>query len=81
MIEIVNTLLKRFNLKVIRTSNEFNWMGNTYYLPMRVYLNPKGYFTLLDYFNNELSIQFKNEEEARFFLNVFDVAINPYKGI
>lgn len=80
MIEIVNTLLRTFNLKVIRTSEEFNWMGKTYYLPMKLGMGYNGGIVIKDYFNNELPIVFKNEEEARFFLNVLDVAINPYKG-
>jgi hypothetical protein len=81
LIKIVNLLFKRFNLKLIRTSDYFDWMGKTYHLPMKVYLSSDEYFTLLDCFENELPIQFKNEEEARFFLNVLDVAVNPHKGI
>jgi hypothetical protein len=80
MLHYINTLLRSLNLKVIRTSEEFNWMGNTYYLPMKLGVGYNGGIVLKDYFNKELPIVFKYEEEARFFLNVLDVAINPYKG-
>jgi hypothetical protein len=56
-------------------------MGKEYHLPFSTrvsYANSK--VIVKDYFNNELPMVFNNEEEARFFINVIDVAINPYKG-
>jgi hypothetical protein len=81
ILHILNVWLRPFNIKVIKTSESFDWMGKEYHLPFSTrvsYANSK--VIVKDYFNNELPLVFNNEEEARFFINVIDVSINPYKG-
>jgi hypothetical protein len=56
-------------------------MDKEYYLPLSMRMsNANSKIIIKDYFNNDLPLVFDNEEEARFFINVIDVAINPYKG-
>jgi hypothetical protein len=81
LMHILNVWLRSFKLKLIRTSESFNWMGREYYLPFSTRIsNANGKIIIKDYFNNDLPLVFNNEEEARFMINVIDVAINPYKG-
>jgi hypothetical protein len=81
ILHILNTLLRPFYIKVIRTSESFDWMGKEYHLPFSTRVSYANDTVIIrDYFNNELPMVFNNEEEARFFINVIDVAINPYKG-
>jgi hypothetical protein len=56
-------------------------MGREYYLPLSMRTsNANGKIIIKDYFDIDLPLVFNNEEEARFMINVIDVAINPYKG-
>lgn len=81
LMHIFNFWLRSFKLKLIRTSESFNWMDKEYYLPLSMRIsNANSKIIIRDYFNNDLPLVFNNEEEARFFINVIDVAINPYKG-
>jgi len=81
LMHIFNLWLRSFKLKLIRTSESFNWMGREYHLPLSMKIsNANGKIFIKDYFNNDLPLVFNNEEEARFMINVIDVAINPYKG-
>lgn len=58
--------------------DSFKWMGKEFHLPMKIE-RYSDKIRISEYFNNPLPIEFNNEEEARFVLNVLDVAINPYK--
>jgi hypothetical protein len=42
------------------------------------YNSINGKSIIVDYLNNKFPIEFNNEEDARFLINVLDVAINPY---
>jgi len=79
VIQFINSILRIFNWKLIKTSESFNWRGNEYHLPMKCgYNSINGKSIIVDYLNNKFPIEFNNEEDARFLINVLDVAINPY---
>jgi hypothetical protein len=81
ILHILNLWLRPFNIKVIKTSESFDWMGKKYHLPFSTRSSYANNTVIIrDYFKSELPMVFNSEEEARFFINVIDVAINPYRG-
>ena len=74
MIKFINRILKLFGVKLLKTTDVFDWCGETYYLPI---MPVKGSAEWMqDSRNKVLPIKFKNEEDRNFCIRAVNRAMS-----
>ena len=73
MASLINKLLKPFGLKLLKTTDVFDWCGDEYHLPMKCKNDSVHY--MVDKNNKVLPIIFGNEEDRNFAIRAVNRAL------
>ena len=74
MIKIINRILKPFRVKLLKTTDVFDWCGETYYLPLKPWKDSAEW--MQDSRNNVIPIKFTNEEDRNFCIRAVNRALS-----